>query len=89
MQYEDWLSNQLPRTDKFIKFLQECMREVNSFERQGKPILVHDKYVVTTCTCIYHYMCMYIHVYIPLHVTIQCTCVMYTPLHDGHYTYNS
>ena len=39
IQYEDWLSKQLPRVDKMIKFVSECMREVNSVGRDGRPIL--------------------------------------------------
>ena len=62
MQFEDWQSNQLlPRTDKFVKFVQECMRETHSIERQEKPMLIHDKYVcmctLTTQLCIYSIYC--------------------------------
>ena len=42
MQYQDWLPKHLPRVDKFVKFLSECLREVESSERAGRPILIHD-----------------------------------------------
>ena len=42
MQYQDWLPKHLPRVDKFVKFLLECLREVESLERAGRPILIHD-----------------------------------------------
>ena len=43
MQYEGWMPKQLPRTENFVKFLLECVRETHSSEREGHPILVHGR----------------------------------------------
>ena len=57
MQYEGWLAKQLPRTEGFVKFLQECIRETHTTDREGHPVLVHGRYdcklFINSCKKIY------------------------------------
>ena len=47
MHYQDWQTKHLPRVDKFVKFVLECLREADKPDRNGRPMLIHDELVTT------------------------------------------
>ena len=47
MHYQDWQTRHLPRVNKFVKFVLECLREADKPDRNSRPILIHDELVRT------------------------------------------